>query len=84
MLSPVETSGEPSVLTVVRDITERKATETALRRSEERFRLLVDGAKDYAIFMLDPEGRVATWNHGAERINGYRADEILGQHIYSY
>ena len=81
MLSPVETSGEQSFLTVVRDITERKRTETALRRSEERFRLLVEGAKDYAIFMLDPEGRVATWNHGAERIKGYRADEILGQHF---
>ena len=53
----------------------------ALRRSEERFRLLVEGARDYAIFMLDPEGRVATWNSGAERIKGYSADEIVGQHF---
>ncbi len=55
MLSPVESSGEQSVLTVIRDITDRKQAETALRRSEERFRLLVEGASDYAIFMLDPK-----------------------------
>ncbi len=84
MLSPVEASGEQSVLTVMRDITERKQAETALRRSEERFRLLVEGASDYAIFMLDPEGRVATWNSGAERIKGYRAEEILGQHFSKF
>ena len=84
MLSPVETGGESSVLTVVRDITERKKTEAALRRSEERFRLLVDGARDYAIFMLDPEGRVASWNPGAERIKGYHAEEILGQHFSKF
>ena len=81
MLSPVKTGGEQSVLTVVRDITQRTQIEIALRRSEERFRLLVEGAKDYAIFMLDPEGRVATWNIGAERIKGYRAEEIVGQHF---
>ncbi len=55
--------------------------EEALRESEERFRLLVEGVRDYAIFMLDPEGRVSTWNVGAERIKGYRADEIIGQHF---
>jgi formate hydrogenlyase transcriptional activator len=58
---------------------ERKRTGESLRRSEERFRLLVEGVQDYAIFMLDPEGRVVTWNEGAERIKGYRAEEILGQ-----
>ena len=81
MLSPVESGDERSILTVIRDITDRKQVETALRRSEERFRLLVEGASDYAIFMLDPEGRIATWNSGAERIKGYRAEEILGQHF---
>jgi formate hydrogenlyase transcriptional activator len=81
MLSPVETSGTQSILTVVRDITQRKQTETALRRSEERFRLLVEGARDYAIFMLDPEGKVVTWNIGAQRIKGYSAEEIVGQHF---
>ena len=81
MLGPVDANGEHFVLTVVRDITERKHAETALRRSEERFRLLVDGARDYAIFMLDSEGKVATWNPGAERIKGYSTEEILGQHF---
>jgi formate hydrogenlyase transcriptional activator len=58
---------------------ERKRTGESLRKSEERFRLLVEGVQDYAIFMLDPEGRVVTWNEGAERIKGYRAEEILGR-----
>jgi formate hydrogenlyase transcriptional activator len=84
MLSPVKSGGEQSILTVVRDITQRKQAETALRRSEERFRLLVEGAKDYAIFMLDPEGRVTTWNIGAERIKGYRAEEIVGEHFSKF
>ncbi|WP_207956732.1 PAS domain S-box protein [Rubrobacter tropicus] len=52
-----------------------------LRESEERFRLLVEGVKDYAIFMLDPEGRIVTWNRGAERIKGYKSGEILGRHF---
>ncbi len=60
---------------------ERIRTERALRESEERFRLLVEAVKDYAILMLDPQGRVVTWNAGAERIKGYKADQIIGQHI---
>jgi PAS domain S-box-containing protein len=55
--------------------------QASLRRSEERFRLLVEGVSDYAIFMLDPEGRVVSWNDGAERITGYRAGEITGNHF---
>ena len=51
------------------------------RRSEEQFHLLVEGVTDYAIYMLDPEGRITTWNAGAERIKGYRADEIIGQNF---
>ncbi|ETK37046.1 PAS domain-containing sensor histidine kinase [Microbispora sp. ATCC PTA-5024] len=66
---------------VVRDATERRMAEQALRESEERFRLLVHGVLDYAIFMLDPTGRVVSWNAGAERIKGYAADEIIGRHF---
>ena len=66
---------------VTRDLTQRRAHEEELRRSEERFRLLVEGVADCAIFMLDPNGNIATWNVGAERIKGYRADEIIGQHF---
>lgn len=65
---------------VTRDLSERKALEENLRQSEERNRLLVDGVKDYAIYMLDPEGRVMSWNRGAQLIKGYAADEVVGQH----
>src|SRR5262249_21462359 len=61
-----------------RQVRERTAE---LQASEERFRLLVEGTRDYAIFLLDPEGRVASWNPGAERIKGHRAEEIIGQHF---
>jgi PAS domain S-box-containing protein len=65
---------------VTRDITDRKKIQEALRVSEDRFHLLVDGVSDYAIFMLDPEGAILTWNKGAERIDGYTAEEIVGRH----
>jgi PAS domain S-box-containing protein len=64
---------------VVRDVSASKQAETALRASEERFRLLVESVQDYAIYLLDPEGRVVTWNTGAERIKGYTAAEVLGR-----
>jgi PAS domain S-box-containing protein len=69
---------------IVHDITERKKTEESLRQSERRFRMLVDGVVDYAIYMLDPSGVVINWNSGAERLKGYTADEIVGQHISKF
>jgi PAS domain S-box-containing protein len=66
---------------ITRDITESYAQEVALRQSEQRFRLLVSGVSDYAIYMLDLSGRVSSWNAGAERFKGYRQDEIIGQHF---
>ncbi|HEY9694077.1 MAG TPA: PAS domain S-box protein [Oculatellaceae cyanobacterium] len=63
------------------DISERKLAENQIKNSEERFRLLVEGVKDYAILMLDPQGYITTWNTGAERIKGYQAEEIIGQHF---
>jgi PAS domain S-box-containing protein len=69
------------ILLAIEDVTERRKAEQALRDSEERFRRLVEGAQDYAIFLLDPQGTIASWNAGAERIKGYRAEEIIGKHF---
>jgi PAS domain S-box-containing protein len=85
-LSPIEPVNEVGgdgrfVLAIIREAPKRKRAEEKLRKSEERFRLLVEGVKDYAIFMLDPKGRVASWNEGAYRIKGYSQEEILGRHF---
>jgi PAS domain S-box-containing protein len=66
---------------VTRDLTARRATDEQLRQSRELFRLLVESVKDYAIFLLDPEGNVATWNAGAHRIKGYTPEEIIGRNF---
>jgi PAS domain S-box-containing protein len=66
------------------DIAERRRGEQTLQATEERFRMMVEGVEDYAIYMLDPYGRVTTWNAGAERIKGYKSDEIIGRHFSTF
>jgi PAS domain S-box-containing protein len=78
-LSPVVLDGEMCVVATVRDATERRAIDKARLEAEERFRLLVESASGLAIFMLDAEGRVSSWNIGAQRLKGYERDEIIGQ-----
>jgi PAS domain S-box-containing protein len=66
---------------ITRDMSEKREAQHALLEAERRFRILVQGVTDYAIFMLDPDGKVANWNAGAERIKGYSPDEIIGEHF---
>jgi PAS domain S-box-containing protein len=95
MLSPLESPEGTLVTTAIRDISIRKdaekhltqmevrrrLAEDALRESEERYRMLIDGVQDHAIFMIDTRGQVMSWNAGAQRIKGYRADEIIGRNF---
>jgi len=74
-------SEPPAFTTFIHDLTARKQAEEELRKSDERFRMLVEEVKDYAIYVLDSEGRVATWNAGAEHLEGYRAEEIIGKNF---
>jgi PAS domain S-box-containing protein len=93
MLSPLASPEGILVTAAIRDIGVRKAAEKhlaqmecrrrvveeALRQSDEQYRMLLDGVKDYAIYMMDPQGQIVSWNAGAERIKGYRADQIIGR-----
>jgi PAS domain S-box-containing protein len=78
----LDAEGKPrGAVLVFRDITAERRAEEALRQSEEKLRQMIASVRDYALFMLDPKGRVASWNPGAERIKGYREEEILGEHF---
>jgi PAS domain S-box-containing protein len=95
MLSPIESAEGILVTAAIRNISSRKEVEKhlaemeerrllvedSLRQSEESYRMLLDGIQNYAIFMMDPSGRIISWNAGAERIKGYRADEIIGHNF---
>jgi len=69
---------------IIRDVSEKKKLDVELRQSEERFRLMVEAVRDYAIFMLDTTGYIVSWNEGAKRIKGYSADEIIGKHFSTF
>ncbi|MGH9560786.1 MAG: sigma 54-interacting transcriptional regulator, partial [Terracidiphilus sp.] len=81
MLKPVETDDGPAVVTFIRDATEQHAAQEALHQNDARLRSIVESIGDSAIYLLDREGHVLTWNPGAERIKGYTADEVLGLHF---
>ena len=78
-LAAFRTEQEARLAATVRDISRRKQAEQALRQTEARFSMLVEEVKDYAIFMLDAEGHIASWNKGAERMRGYGAEEVIGR-----
>lgn len=81
MLKPMETAAGQVVLSFVRDVTEQREAANALRHSDQQLRSIVEGIHDHAIYLLDCDGSVMTWNPGAERIKQYTADEILGRHF---
>ncbi len=78
---PERHDGDYRIMATARDITERKAAEATLRSSEEQFKRLVQGVTDYSLYMLTPDGKVASWNAGAQRIKGYTPEEIIGEHF---
>jgi len=81
MLKPIQTATGPAVLSFVRDVTEQRAALEALRRNDQQLRSIVESVRDYAIYLLDLDGCVMTWNPGAERIKQYSTEEILGLHF---
>jgi len=86
VITPIRTRDGVTVgfAKVTRDLTERRLAAEQRRMDEDRFRLLIDSVRDYAIFILDPKGNVATWNAGAQRIKGYDASEIIGRHFSAF
>ena len=81
MLKPLQTPSGTAVLSIIRDVTEQREAQDLLRKKDLQLRSLLDGVRDYAIYLLDTEGYITTWNPGAERIKQYTADEILGKHF---
>ena len=81
MLKPMETESGQAVVSFIRDATEQRAAQEALRLNDLRLRSIVESIGEYAIYLLDRDGHVLTWNPGAERIKGYKADEVLGLHF---
>ena len=81
LLKPIETPAGTAVMSIVRDDSEQHAAREALRRADLQLRSIVESIHDYAIYLLDRDGNVMTWNPGAERIKGYSSDEILGLHF---
>ncbi len=81
MLKPLETEDGPAVLSFVRDATEQRAAQDAMRNQDQQMRSIVESVRDYAIYLLDSEGYILTWSPGGERIKGYTADDIIGKHF---
>jgi len=81
LLKPIETPSGRVTISFIRDVTEQKAALEESRRLDQQLRSIVEGVRDHAIYLLDAEGFVTTWNPGAERIKGYSSDEILGLHF---
>ena len=80
MLKPMQTADGPAVVTFIRDATEQRAAQEAVRLNDARLRSIVESIGEYGIYLLDRDGHILTWNPGAERIKGYKADEVVGLH----
>jgi len=81
MLKPLQTSQGTAVLSIIRDVTEQREAQDLVRKKDLQLRSLLDGVRDYAIYLLDKDGYITTWNPGAERIKQYTPDEIIGKHF---
>lgn len=84
MLKPLQTTTGLVTLSFIRNATEQREAQEALRRQDQQLRSILDSVRDYAIYMLDAEGKVITWNPGAERIKGYKPEEIIGHHFSTF
>lgn len=81
MLRPIETMSGPAVMSFVRDMTEQRAVQETSQRKDQQLRAVMESVHDYAIYLLDPQGNIKTWNSGGERIKGYKEAEVLGMHF---